>query len=148
MRVKYIGTANGTLIYQASNVYEYFLFTAAEFDLHLYLRDKLTTDSRYPTSIAKRNLLRHALTMGYHTSPDTVLTLLSCGRNPFDSELASRSAPRTSMLSLERERSGILHAAIRYLKKTYPCPSGISYGHERVVLFGQQKPYSLRHQLT
>jgi hypothetical protein len=71
-----------------------------EFDLHLYLRDKLTTDSQYPTSITKRNLLPHAPTMGYHTSPETVLTLLSCSRNPFDSELALRFAPKISMLSL------------------------------------------------
>jgi hypothetical protein len=35
MRAKYIGGANGTLVYQASNVYECFLSTAVEFDLYV-----------------------------------------------------------------------------------------------------------------
>lgn len=44
LKTRYVGDVNGVPVYRASNTYEYFLYMAVEFDLHVYLREKLATN--------------------------------------------------------------------------------------------------------
>ncbi|TGO60900.1 hypothetical protein BELL_1182g00010 [Botrytis elliptica] len=123
LKRRYIGDVNNVPVYRLSNNYEYFLYMAVEFDLHMYLREVLDINQQFPTGIVKRNLLRYALNMKYSTSPETMLTLLSCGCDAFDSSILQwqpGSARRKSKTALEKERTAILRAAIRYLDNIYP----------------------------
>lgn len=118
LKARYVGDANGVPVYRASNTYEYFLYMAVEYNLHLYLRNKLASNQHFPTSIVKRDLIHHALAINA-TSPDTLLVLLSYGRGPFDSgtQWQPGSSRKKTDSSLDKERYAMVEAVVRYLNR-------------------------------
>jgi hypothetical protein len=106
-------------VFREANTFQHFIYTAVEWDLHCYIREKLIANNRFPTSIVKRELLH--LSLGNERVMDgrTILTLLTCGVDPFILEIGWQNpAPNAKPgESMSRERVTIFQKVLQHLDR-------------------------------
>ena len=106
-----------------SDHFESFLQSAIIFNLHCYLQDKLRMNQEVPSSSVKRQLITFSLDQK-DIRPETVLSLLTFGANPFLPDGEPAGAPQRFDKPWCDERFNVLQKVIGHLDHSfYPAPS-------------------------